>query len=35
MSNKVFVKHYAPYNFFVTKVVYNWINQFKIRCTNV
>ena len=31
----MFVKHYAPKVFFVTDVLYNWISQFKISCTNV
>jgi len=35
MLQEMFEKHYAPKVFFVTDVLYNWISQFKISCTNV
>ena len=31
----MFVKQYVPKSVFVTDVLYNWISQFKISCTNV
>jgi len=30
----MFAKQYVPKVFFVTDVLYNWISQFKISCTN-